>query len=81
MAPVAIRSAVPPHAARAIGFSPWRSEDWTLMAQGLVWQLMALNIANTLNEFSDTFLTKIVCYAMNCDIYQLLFRVSSTAVI
>ena len=51
------------------------------MAQGLVWQLMALNIANTLNEFSDTFLTKVVCYAMDCDIYQLLFRVSSTAVI
>ena len=50
------------------------------MAQGFVWQLMALNIANTLNEFSDTSLIKIVCYAMHCDIYQLLFRVSSTAV-
>ena len=51
------------------------------MLTNFVWQLMALNIANTLNEFSDTSLTKVVCYAMNCDIYQLLFRVSSTAVI
>ena len=42
---------------------------------------MALNIVSTLIEFSDTSLAKVVCYAMNRDIYQWLFRVSSTAVI
>ena len=81
MALIDIRSAVPPLSAWANGFSPWRSEDWTLMARSSVCQSRALSSANTLNEFSDTSLTKVARYATNFDSYQLLFRISSTAVI
>ena len=81
MALTDIRSAVPPLSAWANGFSPWRSEDWTLMARSSVCQSRALSSANTLNEFSDTSLTKVVCYAVNGDIFQVLFSGSITAVV
>ena len=51
------------------------------MAQSSVCQFRALSSANTLNEFSDIFFIKVVCYAMNYDIYQRLFRFKSTAII